>query len=356
MSFHEREMSATARSRDSPRRRPNSTRSGSPFKDAVSRSHRSTPMRRRLILHPPLAMWLSMRSIVGSSASSQPSAVQVPVPGVGADVVVPVYRDVPLTMACLRSVLGHSGDDLERVIVVNDASPEPEMSDALRSLRDQDRRVRIFSSPRNRGFIWSANIGLSAGMAEVVVLNSDAEVTPGWLRGLLGALASNAKLAAVSPLSNNAGVCSVPQFMGAVAVEELKGRQLDLSTLPVVTEMPTAHGFCLALRRRMLDEIGLLDLAYGRGYQEENDWCQRARRRGHVIGRANRVLVYHHGEVSFAGERQRLDVVNLRRIVARYPAYLAETRAFESSPAARLPSAVVGAQLDPRISVGRRLP
>lgn len=263
----------------------------------------------------------------------------------GADVVVPAFRDVALTLECLESVLRHSGAALERLIVVNDASPEADLAPALAALRDRDDRVRVLTNPTNRGFIWSANLGMSAGRSDVVVLNSDTEVTAGWLEELLGALDSEPTLAALSPLSNNATMCSVPDFMGAVPVARLKNVTLDLSGLPRVTLMPTAHGFCLALRRRVLDQVGLFDLAYGRGYNEENDWCQRVRAVGFQVGRANRALVYHHGEVSFVGARVRLDVINLRRLVTRYPRYVEETRAFEASLEARIAARAVRAQL-----------
>ncbi len=263
----------------------------------------------------------------------------------GADVVVPVYRDVALTLACAQSVLDLSGASLERLILVNDASPDAEMAGALRALRDRDGRVRLLANERNRGFIWSANVGLSVGERDVVLLNSDTRVTPGWLDGLKASLHSHSDLAVVSPLSNNASFCSVPKFMEGVPVAQLEGKTLDLTGLPTVTFMPTAHGFCLAFRREALDRLGLFDLAYGRGYNEENDWCQRARTRGWRVGRANRVLVFHHGEVSFAGARARLDEVNLRRLLARYPRYLHDTREFERSAEASVAALAVAAQL-----------
>jgi GT2 family glycosyltransferase len=264
---------------------------------------------------------------------------------VAVDVVVPIYRDVALTLACAQSVLDHSGPSLERLILINDASPEVEMVDALRAMRNRDGRVRVLTNERNRGFIWTANVGLSVGEQDVVLLNSDTKVTPGWLDGLNASLYSHSDLAVVSPLSNNASFCSVPKFMEGVPVAELEGKAVDLSGLPIVTFMPTAHGFCLAFRREALNRLGLFDLAYGRGYNEENDWCQRARTKRWRVGRANRVMVFHHGEVSFAGERARLDVLNLRRLLARYPRYLNDTRAFEASSEARVAAEVVSRQL-----------
>jgi GT2 family glycosyltransferase len=261
------------------------------------------------------------------------------------DVVVPVYRDVAITMAGLEAVLRESGPALGRLVVVDDASPETEMAGALASLRDRDARVRVLTNRENRGFVFSANLGLSAGRGDVVLLNSDTEVTPGWLTELMAALAAEPRVAALSPLSNNATLCSVPNFMRSAPIEHLRGRRLELSKLPAVTPMPTAVGFCMAIRREPLDREGLFDLAYGRGYNEENDWCQRVRAAGWQVGRANRALVLHHGEVSFAGERARRDVVNARRLLRRYPRYIDENRSFEQSLGARVAARCVRAQL-----------
>jgi GT2 family glycosyltransferase len=109
--------------------------------------------------------------------------------------------------------------------------------------------------------------------------------------------------------------------------------------------MPTAPGFCLLLRRAVVDQLGGFDPAYGRGYQEENDWCQRARAAGHQVGRANRAFVFHVGEVSFAGQRARLDVLNARRLLRRYPGYAEDCRAFEQTREARLAAEEVAGQL-----------
>ncbi|MFZ5444656.1 MAG: glycosyltransferase [Myxococcota bacterium] len=256
-----------------------------------------------------------------------------------ADVIVPVYADVELTRRCLESVLRHSGTALRRLIVVDDASPEPEMAGVLRDLAASDRRVRIIVNERNLGFVESCNRGLGLREGDVVLLNSDTEATPGWLDELLGALREG--WAAVSPLSNNATLCSVPAFMRANPAEPPP--QKALRGLPRVTELPTLVGFCMAMSDSALSLLGGLDRAFGRGYNEENDWCQRARSRGLRVGRANRVYVMHQGGASFGSQARRLDEYNSRRLVRRYPQYLRENADFERGPMARLAARAVGA-------------
>jgi GT2 family glycosyltransferase len=268
-----------------------------------------------------------------------------------ADVIVPVYRDVALTQACLESVLLHSGPSLRRLIVVDDVGPERGMRPMLERLRAADGRVRVLFNEQNLGFVGSANRGLSVRDGDVVLLNSDTEVTDGWLEELLAVLHGHDRIAAATPLSNNATLASVPRFGEGTPVDALKGRPLELDGLPRWTETPTGVGFCLAMRGELLDLIGLFDPAYGRGYNEENDWCQRARELGFLVVRANHALVFHHGEVSFQGARAALDEHNARRLVARHPSYLAQNRDFESGPHARVAAIGVSAQVG-RLRVG----
>lgn len=257
------------------------------------------------------------------------------------DVVVPVYKHLEYTMQCLRSVLEHGGPALGRLIVVNDASPEKELKRHLDGLRRDDGRVRVLENSRNRGFVYSANLGLSVGTEDVVLLNNDTLLTKGALAELLGCLHADASFAAVSPLSNNGTLCSVPTFNDAAPVKMLEGVPLQLTGIPRATPMPTLNGFCIAFRRKALDALGLFDPRYSPGYHEENDWCQRARAAGWSVARSNHALVLHHGSASFAKARGRLDVLHGRRLVARYPRYLDENRRFEGSPEARVAARAV---------------
>lgn len=271
------------------------------------------------------------------------------------DVVIPVYAHVGLTRRCIESVLEHSGPGLGRLVLVHDCGPEPEMLPMLRAFRLADPRVIVLENEHNRGFISSSNRGLSLCAGDAVLLNSDTRVTPGWLSGLREVAEAHPRIAAVTPLSNNGFLCSVPVFQRSSPTSLFEPLELDLSGLPLYTLMPTAVGFCLWMRGEARQRLGLLDPRYGRGYHEENDWCQRARGAGYLVARANRVFVYHEGEVSFGGQRRVLDVLNLRRLVRRYPKYLEETAAFEARPEAHQAARYVAARLasrSPRPPIG----
>ncbi|MBI3183461.1 MAG: glycosyltransferase [Myxococcales bacterium] len=263
-----------------------------------------------------------------------------------ADVVVPVFRDLEATRSCLRSVLGHSGESLGQLIVVNDASPEEGMAALLEEVRASDPRVVLLQNERNLGFVRSCNRGLALACRDMVLLNSDTVATEGWLRELLEVGHSSERVAAAVPLSNNGTLCSVPSWCAATDHRVLEGAELRLQDCePRWTEMPTGVGFCILMRHHVFKMIGGLDPAFGRGYHEENDWCQRARQHGFVVLRANRALVFHLGGASFGAERERLDRLHARLLCHRYPHFLEQTREFERGPEARVAAAYVRRRL-----------
>src|SRR5258708_692426 len=101
-----------------------------------------------------------------------------------ADVIVPIYRDVAVTLRCLESVLAHSGPELRSLIAINDCSPDPTMAAELDALAAREPRMKVLHNAKNLGFVDTCNRGLSERGGDAVLLNSDTIATPGWLREL----------------------------------------------------------------------------------------------------------------------------------------------------------------------------
>ncbi len=251
---------------------------------------------------------------------------------------IPVFADVSATRACIESVFRCSGEALGQLIVVNDCSPDAEMMPMLHRLQAQHPEMVLIRNETNLGFVRSANRGMGLRLRDVVLLNSDTLVTPGWLSEMLEVAYAHDCVAAVAPLSNNAAICSVPYYCQATEMRELINRDIELDCLPRFTTVPTGVGFCLLLKNIVLNMVGGFDPAYGRGYNEENDWAMRAQTLGFVVLRANRALVYHLGAVSFGAEREKLDRTNSNLLLDRYPYFLEEVKAFSDRAEARIAS------------------
>ena len=261
------------------------------------------------------------------------------------DIVIPVYADAPGTRACIESVFRCSGESLGRVIVINDCSPDAEMAPMLAELQLKHSEMVLITNEANLGFVRSANRGLALRRQDVVLLNNDTVVTPGWLSEMLEVAYAHDRVAAVVPLSNNASICSVPAYCEPTDMRELEGHDLKLDSLPRFTAIPTGVGFCMLMRHVVLNMIGGFDPAYGRGYNEENDWSMRAQTLGFIVVRANRALVYHLGAASFGDTRGELDRANTELLLSRYPYFLDEVSTFSPAAEARIAASHVRRQL-----------
>ncbi len=243
------------------------------------------------------------------------------------DVVVPVYRGFDDTLACLYSVLGTNVRVGYELVVIDDCSPEPALTRELRRLAKRG-LFTLLRNKSNLGFVESANRGMALhGDRDVVLLNSDTVVYGNWLDRLRRHAVSAPDVATVTPLSNNATICSYPRSnRNNDTLIEIDFAALDALAAKTnsghAVAAPTGVGFCLFVRRDCLDAVGLFDAGlFGRGYGEENDLCQKAIRLGMRNLIATDVFVRHTGEVSFAGTAGQAKAKALRRLAGRFPDY-----------------------------------
>lgn len=250
------------------------------------------------------------------------------------DVVVPVFRGVQETLACLYHVLTADNATGFRLIVVDDASPEEGLPEILTELAGRG-LFELLRNEASRGFCHSINRGLAAdAQRDVVILNSDTEVYGDWIDRLRRAAYSRPRIATATPMTNNGTIASYPRFCRDNPVPlELGYAELDRLFAEVnagaTADVPTAVGFCTYIRRAALDEIGLFDAAtFGRGYGEENDFCRRGQALGWKDVIAGDVFVRHIGGMSFRGERHRRVEQALKILDRRYPDYRRTVRDF----------------------------
>jgi GT2 family glycosyltransferase/glycosyltransferase involved in cell wall biosynthesis len=260
------------------------------------------------------------------------SLVQMPVysaPDPVVAVIVPVYGNRDGTLACIHSVLDARTEIPFELVVIDDASPEAELREALRDLAARQ-RLTLLENPVNQGFVASVNRGMQhqAGR-DVVLLNSDTLVAAGWLDRLHAAAVREASTGTVTPLSNNATICTiaVPEGMDMATLDGLCARV----NAGVTVDIPTAVGFCMYIKRRVLDEVGYFNQAlWDKGYAEENDFCLRASTLGWRHQAAADVFVWHEGGCSFGDSKDARILTNLDKLNRIYPDYAPLIARFEA--------------------------
>ena len=121
--------------------------------------------------------------------------------------------------------------------------------------------VRVLHNDLNVGYTRTVNRGIAACSGDVVLLNSDCEVTPRWLEHLIECAYRDAKTATVTAISDNAGAFSVPEIGVAndrpphLSGDEV-GRLVTRTSQRIYPTTPTGNGFCMYIKRAALDGPG----------------------------------------------------------------------------------------------------
>jgi GT2 family glycosyltransferase len=283
-------------------------------------------------------------------------------------VVVPVYGDIPATIDCLTALESSIDPGRHDVLVVNDCGPEVDAMEraVLDRIAGWD-HFRYERNAENLGFVGTCNravFELDSTDADILLLNSDAVPTPGFLDELERVLQSDPRNGVVTARSNNATVASLPfRLTDPQAPRTFERTQETFDALsrflPESYVVPVAMGFCLLTRRALVREYGLFDEAFAPGYGEENDYCLRVGEAGYRSLIVNRALVFHAGSKSFATkQRNRLRQAHQHILDRRYPGLshaVATFLALGIEPADRFASCLVlPAGTDRRIALDLR--
>jgi len=257
-----------------------------------------------------------------------------PRPRRGVDIVVPIYNARKDVERCVKSVLRHATGDW-RLVLVDDASTDAALVEFLRNVAAGDRRIVLLRNDANGGFVVTANRGMRHAQGrDVLLLNSDTIVTPGFLDKLVDCVQADDATGIVTPLTNNGTICSVPNWLQDNPLPTDLSVDAYASLVSAISlrrwpELVTAVGFCMFVKAEVIEKIGCFDEAhFGRGFGEENDYCERAKAVGFKIRLCDDLFIAHTGKASFGDEGRTLERTNSRTLAELHPRYFADVAEF----------------------------
>ena len=197
--------------------------------------------------------------------------------------------------------------------------------DSLRVLSEEFPEVEVMAFDRNYGFAEGYNKALAQVETPYsLLLNSDVEVTPGWLAPLLAFMEEHPEAAACQPklrsynhkeMFEYAGACG--GFLDRLGYPYCRGRmmssverdegQYDGEPVPVFW----ATGAALLVRTRIYNKVGGLDERFF-AHQEEIDLCWRLKSRGYGVWCVPESVVYHLGGATLDKGNPRKTFLNFR--------------------------------------------
>ena len=218
----------------------------------------------------------------------------------------------------LPSVIAHTKG--AEIIVADNGSTD----DSLEVLRKEFPSVKTIVLDINYGFAEGYNKAIEQVESEyVVLLNSDVEVTEGWLSPLLDYMTAHPEVAAVQPKIRawrerdrfeHAGAAG--GFLSWLGYPYCRGRRFgrveqDHGQYDTIAEIDWTTGACMCVRTSVYKECGGLDAAFF-AHQEEIDLCWRMRNKGWKLACIPQSVVYHLGGGSLSYDNPRKTFLNFR--------------------------------------------
>ena len=220
----------------------------------------------------------------------------------------------------LPSVVANTRGEGVEIVVADNGS-----TDSSRDvLRREFPSVRVMELDRNYGFAEGYNRALAeTDSTYIVLLNSDVEVTAGWLLPLLDYMDNHPSVAAVQPkiLSDtdrkrfeHAGAAG--GYLDALGYPFCRGRIVgytaeDRGQYDMPADVLWTSGACMCVRTDIYKRVGGLDAAFF-AHMEEIDFCWRLNCRGYRLVCLPKSKVYHLGGGALNYESPRKTYLNFR--------------------------------------------
>ncbi len=222
------------------------------------------------------------------------------------------------------------------VLLFNDSPDNQAMNvefERAKDIVDPEINYEFIKNDANLGFVQTMNLAFDRARSEgadLLLLNSDAMLSAGALTEIIEVGEADPMIGFVCPRSNNATLATIGCPQIARSSDEKARRRLEqqlkatLRFLPRYQYAPTAVGFCLYVKHKILAEFGNFSLDYGKGYNEENDYVMRAGQVGFRAAIANWAYAFHEGEQSFQNtlsSKEKIELANAGILRNRYPEY-----------------------------------
>lgn len=220
----------------------------------------------------------------------------------------------------LPSLINYTPSEKAEIVVADNGSTDG----SVEMLKDKFPEIGLILFDRNHGFAEGYNLALKEIDTEyTVLLNSDIEVTQGWINAPLKALDENEKVVAVQPkilaqknkaYFEYAGAAG--GFMDRYGYPYCRGRILhvvekDMGQYDIPMDVLWTSGACLFIRTEIYRKEGGLDKEFF-AHQEEIDLCWRLRSRGYRLMCTPASVVYHVGGATLSVESPRKTYLNFR--------------------------------------------
>ena len=225
-------------------------------------------------------------------------------------IIILTYNNLALTIDCIESIRKYTKKDTYEIIVVDNHSTD----DTVSWLKDQE-DLQVILNKENVGFPKGCNIGIANASKDndILLLNNDTIVTTNWLENLQTCLYSDLKIGAVGAVSNNGANLQGCDFTyeNFEQMQELVIKN-NVSDPSKWEEKICLIGFCMLIKREVIDLLEGLDEGYTPGYIEDSDLSLRIINLGYKLMLCHDAFIHHYLGTSFRKNEERFNQLILK--------------------------------------------
>lgn len=236
------------------------------------------------------------------------------------------YNQLDVSKKCFESLEKYTKKDQVEIIVVDNGS-----TDGTREYLESKHSFITILNDKNMGFAGGCNQGIEVATGDnLLFLNNDTIVTENWLNAMINLLYSNDRIGMVGPVSNYVSGLQridvdyqLDEEINEFALkycESVKGKSKQVLRLV---------GFCLLVKREVIEKLKGFDERFKFGSFEDDDICLRTVLEDYELHIALDSFVHHYGHVTFKGNNDinitQLYVENRFRFIEKWGNDLIDT-------------------------------
>jgi len=219
------------------------------------------------------------------------------------NIIVVAYNSWDLTEKCIESILNKTKVKY-RIIFINNCSTD-DTDEKFIEKYINNKKIEYVKTDKNEGCGIGRNYGLKKIDKDcnyVIILDNDIIVTPNWDIKLIKFMEEHPEVGLCGPCTNFAGSPQLIKNIGSLKTEEeIDDFSMNYKHVVPFTYAPEKWpviGFCMVIRKKVIDDIGFFDENFKFYGCEDNDFCYRVEKNGWKLAYVYTTFIYHKGHGS----------------------------------------------------------
>lgn len=229
-------------------------------------------------------------------------------------IIILTYNNLEYTKECIKSIKKYTEKNTYEIIVIDNLS-----TDDTRNWLKTQKDIKLILNEENLGFPRGCNQGIEIANKnnDILLLNNDTIVTKNWLTNLKTCLYSNNNIGATGAVCNhNENLQGLDINYNNFNEMQKLAEKNNISNSEIWEEKAFLIGFCILIKREVINKIITLDENYSPGYIEDNDLSLRIIQSGYKLMLCHDCFIHH-----YLGTEFRKDLTTFYPILNKNRAY-----------------------------------